>query len=151
MVETSLYFKNIFEGKNQWAALLQTSWVVKTVLLSPTGFVWLMHTSSTKNICTILIYISEGEFQEISWVCHLCYKEHCKDRQLLIINWSYWLYTLFFLSQSIVICCQIEVPALDFVRWGCERILEKGRWHWKYVLRKDSKCVLTKVFTISAN
>ena len=41
--------------------------------------------NTTKNTC-ILIYLSEGEFEEISWVCHLCYKEHCQDRQLLIIN-----------------------------------------------------------------
>ena len=36
---------------------------------------------------------------------------------------------LFSLSQRIVICCYIEVKmiALDFVQWGCERILKTAR------------------------
>ena len=34
-----------------------------------------------------------------------------------------------------------KMNASDLLRLGCERILKKERWRWKYVLKKDSSCV----------
>ena len=55
--------------------------MLKTVLLSPTRFQYVTNAhfirefhNTTKNmICILMIYLSEEEFEEISWVWHLCY------------------------------------------------------------------------------